>query len=133
MAYDGYRAALASSVKSHLRSGLKHPRRELRFGHENVQLFGGNFYARILFFFGLKFLPRVLPIDTKILLPGRILNGIPVSTDFSERILPKYASGIFPISERIPPEKRATLAGSRRVPGISAGTGGISIHILQGK
>ena len=62
---------------------------------------------------------------TKILLPGRILagipgesfflGGIPVSTDFSARFLPRYAAGIFPGS--IPPGKRATSAGSRRDPG----------------
>ena len=29
------------------RSGLMHPRRDLRFSNENVQLLGGNFYGRI--------------------------------------------------------------------------------------
>ena len=28
-------------------SGLTHPRRDLRFSNENVQLLGGNFYGRI--------------------------------------------------------------------------------------
>ena len=29
------------------RSGLTHPRRDLRFSNENAQLLGGNFYGRI--------------------------------------------------------------------------------------
>lgn len=45
MAYDSFRAALASRVKIS-RSGLTHPRRYLHFGHENVPLLGRNFFAR---------------------------------------------------------------------------------------
>ena len=72
--------------------------------------------------------------STKILLCGRILvgiteqifflGGIPVSTDFSAGLLPRYAAGSFPGKD--PAGKTGHLggipAGSREVPGILAGS-----------
>ena len=73
----------------------------------------------------------------KILLPGRILagipeksfslGGIPASTDFSARFLPRYAAGIFPGKD--PAGKTGHLGGIPADPGgipVSAGNlGGI--------
>ena len=42
------------------RSGLTHPRRDMRLSNENVQLLGGNFYRRIFNSARIKFSPRML-------------------------------------------------------------------------
>ena len=95
-----------------------------------MQLLGGNFYAII-------FSRRELSSRRehyRDFVPGRILAGIPeesfflggisASTDFSARFLPRYAAGIFPGKD--PAGKTGHLgeipAGSRRVPGILAGS-----------
>ena len=84
------------------RSGLTHPRQDMRFSNENVQLLGGNFYGRI-------FTRRELSSRRECYQdfasrqdsrqdPGEefFLGRIPVSTDFSAGFLPRYAAGIFP-------------------------------------
>ena len=47
MAHDTFRAQSTCFQGQMSRSGLMHPRQDLPFSHENVQLLGGNFYGRI--------------------------------------------------------------------------------------
>ena len=73
----------------------------------------------------------------KILLPGRILAGIPeksfflgrisASTNFSAGFLPRYATGIFPGKD--PAGKTGHLVG---IPVSAGNLGGIPVPISQG-
>ena len=82
-----------------------HPRRDLRFSNENVQLVGGNFYGTIFTWRELSS-RRECYQDYQDFAsrqdsrrdPGEefFLGGIPAGRDFSTGFLPRYAAGIFP-------------------------------------
>ena len=108
------------------RSGLTHPRRDMRLSNENVQPLGGNFYGRI-------FTRRELSSRHECYEdfasrqdsrrdPGEefFLGGIPASTDFSAGFLPIYAAGIFPGKD--PAGKTGHLGG---IPVSAVNLGGI--------
>ena len=123
------------------RSGLTHPRRDLRFSNENVQLLGGNFYGR-------SFTRRELSSRRECYQdfasrqdsrrdPGEEL----FSLAGSRRVQISWRDScrdtrreFFP--GRIPPGKRATSAGSQRDPGECRDSwrdpGEIPVPILQG-
>ena len=104
------------------RSGLTHPRRDLRFRNEDVQLLGGNFYGRIFTRrelssrrecyqdFTSQQDSRQDPGEEVFFLAGS--RQVQISQRDSCR---DTRQEFFP--GRIPPGKRATSAGSRRDPG----------------
>lgn len=125
-----------------LRSGLTHPRRNLRFSNENVQLLGGNFYGRI-------FTRRELSSRRECYQdfasrqdsrrdPGEdfffFLAGSR-QVQISRRDSCRDTRREFFLG-RIPPGKRATSARSRRDPGRRRESwrdpGEIPVPILQG-
>ena len=95
------------------RSGLTHPRRDLRFRHENVQLLGRKFYSASRFCFPAGFSPGSW--RRAFFLAGS--RRVQISRRDSCRDTRRE---FFP--GRIPPWKRATSAGSRWAPGYLAGS-----------
>ena len=124
------------------RSGLMHPRRDMRSSNENVQLLGGNFYGRIKFSARIKFSPRM---------PSRFCFPAGFSPGSWTRVFFSTGSRRVQISRRdscrdtrreffpgrIPLGKRATSAGSQRDPGERRESrrdpSEIPVPILQGK
>ena len=129
VAHNSFRAALASRVKC--QDQVKHTLAGICVSATRMY----NFSAGISMEEFLLSENYALAANAiKILLPGRILagipeksfslGGIPDSTDFSARFLPRYAAGIFPGKD--PAGKTGHLggipAGSRWAPGIFAGS-----------
>ena len=125
MAHDSFRAALASRVQC--QDQIKHTLAGICVSVTRTY----NFSAEISmeeFLLGENYVLTANAI--KILLPGRILagipeksfslGGIPVSTDFSAGFLPRYAAGIFPGKD--PAGKTGHLGG---IPVSAGNLGGI--------
>ena len=126
MAHDSFRVALASRVKS--QDQVKHTLAGICVSATRMY----NFSAGISmeeFLLGENYVLAANAI--KILLPGRILagipeksfflGGIPASTDFPAGFLPRYAVGIFPGKDP-----------TGGIPVSAGNLGGIPVPILQG-
>ena len=104
------------------RSGFTHPRQDMRFSNENVQLLGGKLYGRI-------FTQRELS-SRRECYPDFASRQDSHQDPGEEFFSWEFSPG------RIPPGKRATSAGSRRDPGERRESwrdpGEIPVPILQG-